>query len=269
MNETLVALAADSRLSDPARVLAFYIASRGEDFTEISHDEFAGVLHGSPTHDTIRRHLRQLVKVFRYVEREPGGGGHSDRYRISPVKIPGPISDSPVKIPGPTRAMVVEDGGALTPVVPLRRVSPDAEQAIEQHAGKLHGCRDAMRDYLRKRVPASEHRATVQTVATWLDGFGFNWRGYGGAPIPGEHHPGLLAAAFNELAATDEKLYKYPPGDIRNIKTKLNILCGDWGKKAKEATGTDGRSGRGKQEKQPLDAQTYTPTTRGGAKWVS
>lgn len=246
---------------DAVRV-ALYYASLGPGEHAYDRDDLSFLLEEGGD-KRIAKALGRAVKCGHLTRHR--GGQHTDRFSFSPSQAEGESAVSPPQAAGESPPMVEGDGDALTPIIPLRSVSADAEEAIDQHGDRFKGFRDAMRDYLRKRVPPTEHRAIVQTVATWLSGFGFNWRGYGGAPIPVEHHAGLLAATFNEISATDEKLYKYPPGDIRNVKTKLGVLCQDWGKPARAATGTDG-GGRGGKRDQPQDAQEYRYTPYQGLK---
>lgn len=81
--QVLRALAEDSRLSDRARVLWVYLAGRGAaaESQEVPHKAFRRVLHGAPQADTVGRHLAQL-ELYGWVERTPGGRGHSDSYQV-------------------------------------------------------------------------------------------------------------------------------------------------------------------------------------------
>lgn len=75
----------DSRVRDPARLIAIHIATLGDGFHELSSGELAVHLHGTPSMDTVGRHLRQLL-LLGYIERRTGGRGHSDAYRFRSAK---------------------------------------------------------------------------------------------------------------------------------------------------------------------------------------
>lgn len=142
----------------------------------------------------------------------------------------------------------------------LYPLSPDAEAAIEKHGAVLAGCRDSLRDYLRRRVPPSRQSGYVHSVAGKINGLGFNWLG-----VPMEKRAGLVSAALNELSATDETGYKSPVGDPRNFGQKLQILVQNevQPRQQLKATGSDdAKPWRGKQEKGPQDGQVYEPPKR-------
>lgn len=116
---------------------------------------------------------------------------------------------------------VVDEEDVITSF-PQKLSTETIEDAIGQHAELLHGCRGALRDYCRKRVPAADQYAYVQTLAGWLDGTEPNLFG----KLEPRAKVKLLASALNDLAASDEDRMKGAPGSIRNLRTKLAILLG-------------------------------------------
>lgn len=258
MTPSQIRLLADARLSDAARVLGLHLSLLGEGDHELAHDALAALLHGTPNGDTVGRHMRQLI-VHGYVKRTSKGGSGSPRYEWSARENSRGEASLPAKIHGEKPPIDDEDDDVSTPIVPLLVISPEADQAMEKHAGVLTGCRGALRDYLRRRVPRERQPAYIHDLAGKLGGLGFNWRNSDGRPIPKAEWSGLLAAAINELAATDEASeYRYKPGDPRNLRTKLGILVGQWGRERK-ATGTDGKP-RSNRSGQASDTQEYRPT---------
>jgi len=71
------ALLMDTRLTDSARVLGLYVESLGAGSHRIGSDDFARVLHGAPSRETVSRSLRAL-RLHGYIEQRPGGRGHAD-----------------------------------------------------------------------------------------------------------------------------------------------------------------------------------------------
>lgn len=245
----LSGLIADSRLTDAARLLGIHLAMLGEGEHELPYDQLATLLHGCPNRNTVGGHIRKL-EAFGYIERtSEGGRGHSPRFRwigLAPNEACANATYS-TNARALTATDDVADADVTTPpVIPLPpALHPDAEAAIERHGEKLRGCRDSLRDYLRLRVPPERQYGYVQAVATWLDGFGFNWSSgrHQGMPLPRGERPPLLAAALNELAATNEGKRVHDAGDPANLKTKLGILLNprEHNVRHHAGTGTDGR----------------------------
>jgi hypothetical protein len=98
----------------------------------------------------------------------------------------------------------------------------------------------------------------VQSVISWLDNPRQVFQQTTGLLVPPEERVPLLAIALNELAASDESKYKAPPGDVRNLKNKMDALAKGFGGRAK-ATGTDGPSGY-RPRSTASDTQEYKPT---------
>ena len=72
--------------------------------------------------------------------------------------------------------------------------------------------------------PARQYQY-VQTLLGWRGGTDAGvWKTPDGSSIPLEKQTALLAAALNELGASDETKYKRPVGDPANLKTKMNVI---------------------------------------------
>jgi hypothetical protein len=89
--EQLAAIATDARLSDSAVRMAFYLAGQA-DWIEVGRDDWRRLLHGSPGKDRIARDLSDL-EHYGYIERRPGGKGHTDSFRFS-VRMEPTLKDS-------------------------------------------------------------------------------------------------------------------------------------------------------------------------------
>jgi hypothetical protein len=239
----LLAVVSDQGLTDAARVIAVRLYAMGDDWHELSPDDFSRMVAGYPQRDTVRKHLRQL-EMAGYVERQAGGKGHSDRFRfgfsVGAESQPkndrvGQESDSKVLAsePNPTltpRSSSKEEIAALEPPISPLPLSDAATRALDQHDDLLSGCRGALTDYLTASVPPPRQQPYVQSLATYLNGFGIQWQNAEGETIPKDQRTGIIAAALNELGSQDETSMKNPVGDIRNLRTKLGILTRDYGR---------------------------------------
>lgn len=277
MTARTIRLMADTRLSDSARVIGFWLLHEevGDDgFVELRFDAIRAMLHGFPSDDVIRKHLRML-RGSGWAERKPGGFGKGDRYRmLDPLNQPPETArhapehtllDPNLSTPYPTRPgpehtlsparpastpslgtdlggdyrggkVGRENASGSPPVVPPGPnpdgvVDEDAEALIGEHPEALTGCRDALRDYLARRIPAGNgrQRGYVATIITWVEG-GYSdrmWARPDGTKVKPPARPGVLAEAINELLGSDEGGRKHPVGDPRNLKNKLTGLIRD------------------------------------------
>lgn len=219
-----LALLTDARLTSDARVIGLYLLSKGDGVHEVARVEFGDVLSNAAGKDRVQRAVAQLER-FEWVKRTPGGRGHSDRFEI---KVPDCTAPKPLssRIARHLKPLVVEDDDeVLPPIVPLRALDPKADQVIQDHGDKLAGCRGSMTDYLIARVPASRQYAFVQTVVGWMGDIDpAVWRLPAGGWLDPPERTKVLAAAFNDLAASDEATMKRPVGDVANLRTKINVL---------------------------------------------
>jgi DNA-binding transcriptional ArsR family regulator len=263
MGPEVLAILSDPGLTDLARVLAFYIASKGPGAHEIPLREFCRVGHGYPTPETISAHLKQLERAG-YLERRPGGRGHFDSYQVTCPAIvekdstgfpPGaketPPTDSTGPEPGPIQIAQGDDRELNGPVVveeievvkepPVVPLSASAEQALAKYDAKLAGCRGALRDYLAHivRNPFRQY-SYVQTVAVWMDdGDPSVWQLPTGGWLPRDERAKVLAVALNELATNGEKLERDNPGSPDNLRKRIRYILSRRGNDGGKA----GRSG--------------------------
>jgi hypothetical protein len=246
MQDEIEQIVTDPRLTSDAVRLVLLVRGMGPGEHEISENELLVLLRSRTSKPVYT--AREVAVERGYLRFRRGGRGHANRYEyVAPQG--GLCADRSPSRAGNT-APIEDADDATTPVVPLHPISPDAESAIEKLGETLHGCRDSLKDYLRRRVSPPRQSSFVHDVAGKINGLGFAWRTDTGAVVPMSERAGLMSAAINELAATDEKGgYKYPPGDPRNLRTKLGILTAQWGKSraSPKATGTDGRPPRGKK----------------------
>lgn len=81
-----LALVADTRLPDPARILVLYLGAIGPDaegWVEVGRDDLKRVLHGGASAETIRRHLR-VAEDTGWIEIDANTGSRPTRYRVIP-----------------------------------------------------------------------------------------------------------------------------------------------------------------------------------------
>lgn len=296
MEDRVARMLLDNSLSDTARVLGVWIASWGEELREVSPDEFARIAHGWPSPDTIARHIRQL-RVAGYIEQKAGGRGHSDRFRFRlSTAIQGVSKDRTESEPGSICGIdatndpdvslstdtqggpklwvgvggVTDDveEGEEPPVVPHRpepALSIDAERALAEHGELLAGCRGALRDYLRQRVPLERQFGYVMTVVGWRNGISKAFRKPDGTSALASEQNAILADALNDLAASDEAQMSRPLGDPANLRTKINVLLRQANDPPRPANGAV-PAGRARRTPQSFDYSN--PTEEWDGTWT-
>lgn len=252
----------------------------GEDgYVPMAYASLAQLLHGIPSTETVGRHVRML-EALRWVERRPGGRGQPDRFRLAPEETTGlngnlaptssrdlnlaptsepPLNtDSPHLEPGAIALMggrgeagrkTMEVAGSSS--APAREagfpLSEKATELIAESGDRFKGFRGTLTDYLQARVRTDRQPWYVRTLQAWVNGTDQSvFRLENGDRVPDPEIPGMLASALNELLATGEKdslpkPMKWPDGDIRNLKTKLSVLCrqrGDYARPAPRGSST-------------------------------
>jgi len=270
MTEVMMRIMGDNSLADGARLLALRLCALGEDdWHEVSHEAIARFLHGYPSSDTIRRLTRQL-EVSGYLEIRPGGKGHPQAYRIIKDRSTADLKltlrtgadlntdrlgiGADLSVRSSRRDVVVEEE---PPIVPL---SPQAERAITEAGDKLEGCRGALRDYLRQRVPPDRQFGYVMSVVGWLNGISpGTWRLPDGSNLPPDQQTAALADALNDLAASKESSMKRPVGDPANLRTKINVLLKQgWNReRSSREAGSDGSRADGQVGGSSLDSLAH------------
>ena len=260
MRPDQIALLQDTRLSDQARIIGLYLSEHcaGEEPVELPSDEISMLLNGIPVAETVRRHIRHLL-VAGYVEKSPGGRGHSDSYRwiapqecgaknldpqicgskkIDPQEC-GSKSLYPHRIVGlsarssSSKEDEVVVAGAREGELNVENLDPRALAAMGEHQELMRGCRGALKDYLLLRVSLSRQYGYVQTIASWMAGIDASvWRLADGSQLPPAERTGLLAVALNELLGSDEAPMSRPAGDPGNLRTKVSVLLRKRGKQA-------------------------------------
>ncbi len=183
-----------------ARLILIDLKYRGEGSHEISFDEWSMLLNQAGA-DRIRRAVHQ-AQLAGWMKRSPGGRGHPDRYEFStegfrPANEP-TLSDRLPETPTLSDNKDAEEphpkglgygktapyGGVGGEEVDKKvggsekeeragarfTIHANAKGALEQHDELLTGCRGALRDYLRARVPPGRQLGFVQTLAGWRGG---------------------------------------------------------------------------------------------------
>ena len=277
---TLAELLYDARLTDTARIIGVHVAATAsqEEPVAIPYDEFAGILHGAPSGDTIARHVR-LLEVHGYVTKSPGGRGspvfewcgsrstpdicglkaelytaeirakalhrtgadQQSEFADHTGSLPGTHADQSLRSSSRTKKDEDEEEDAGARDVKL----PHAIEALLETYDELFtGCRGSLRSYLTQSVPKSRQVGYVQTLAGWRNGLDQTpWRTPDGSHVPPDEQSGLLATAFNELLGQDEGSMKNSIGDIRNLRTKLHIRIQQSYERPPKAGGQRGPTG--------------------------
>jgi hypothetical protein len=247
----LAQIVADPRLTSDAVRLVLYVRELGPGEHEIDAADLR-LLMGCRSSKPV--YAARKVAIDRgYLRFREGGQGHSNRYEY--VAPQGDLSENRLPHKATYSPPVVEGGDVVPPMVPLHPIAPDAEKALERHDEVLTGCRGPLRDYLRRRVQPPRQASYVHDIASKIEGMGFQWHG-----TPLTERVRFVNGALNELAATEESTeYKYPPGDPRNLRTKIGILLAERFRGNAKATGTDGKRSTGRRG-DPPDKQQYNPT---------
>lgn len=276
MGTVQVRILTDTRISDSARVIGLWIATRDqgdEGWVPVSFDDLRSVLHGYPSDDTIRKHVRMLTGSG-WLERRAGGRGNPDQFRIiDPLLTPpyskdrpadsGGLKDRPATDPTLNGLRVGSEAGLSPPVVveqknvvvgeenarataktfPLSRL---ASEVMAERVDSFQGFRGSLTDYLEARVQRGLQYGYVQAIAGWIDGTDAGvFKLPDGSRLPSSEIPGMLATAFNELLAMDEAKMKRPVGETANLRTKLNILLRQRGGYAGHHGGSPEKAGAG------------------------
>lgn len=248
MTLDLRSLLADRSLSDASRVLGAFIATNdtGEGI-ELRFEAISGILHGFPGKDKIRASIRPLEQLG-YIVRRAGGAGHGDVFSWAGVPIgygPNPtvIKEAEEIGEGSSRSLrsqthPIESGQDRSLRSQTHPTSPPSSSSnypppppLDARAREwvesrttLEGCRGALLDYLADpRVDPERRLAYAQSVAGLIEGTDENvWMARDGTHVR-EGRQQIVAGCLNELRQGDEigKYFPGPPGDIRNLKSKI------------------------------------------------
>lgn len=252
MDSRLAELVANPALTPDALRLILYVASLGEGEHEIPTDTIQMLLRCGGERPIYR--AREVAERHGLVWRRGGRGHHNvygwsglgadslDNSAQKPTQVildPAPEltqvgyvgveadSSPPVVVGSSKEAVAVASAHAREGF----GVSEKATEVMAQHNGSFTGFRGTLRDYLQARVPPDRQHWYVQTLAAWIAGTDQSvFRLQNGDRVPASEIPGMIAAGLNELLATGEKdakpkPMKYADGDVRNLKTKLSVLC--------------------------------------------
>ena len=249
---TMAELLYDARLTETARIIGLHVAMTAseDEPTAIPYDEFAKILNGAPSGDTIARHVR-VLEVHGYVKKSPGGRGSPVFEWLGSLStpdicglkqelwsahmrtkhLPGTGADhrgslgrthADQSLRSSSREVVGGVGGDAR--AREAELPPEIEKLLETYDELFTGCRGSFRSYLKISVPKSRQVGYVQSIAGWLNGIDETaWKTPSGSTVPADERTGILATCFNELLGQDEGSMKNSVGDIRNLRTKLNI----------------------------------------------
>ena len=212
----------DTRLSSDARIVALEVHLREGDQHEISFDEWSMLLGQAGNH-RIRRALKQS-ELAGWIDRTPGGGGHSDSFASSLPESTTLRGDSR----GEEQVVLSQEGEVAGGAGAAREAEPElhprAQALLERKESPLNGCRGALRDYLDLRVDPDRQYAYIRTLVGWFEGMDPSiWRKPNGRPVDTDRRTSIVADALNDLAASDEDQMKRPAGDPANLRTKIQV----------------------------------------------
>lgn len=265
----------DSRLSDAARILGFYLSTLPDGPQEMKYAGLRVLLHNTPNQQTVGRHLSQL-DVYGYAKLvSPGGKGSPVYEWVADSGAENSIAEAedsslPVNKQQQKAPIVVEEGVLNTPLVPplqLKPLAPDAEELIHAEKETLGECVKPLGSYLRRRVVLDRQEPYVGRVLRALkpDCMNPQWRDATGAVIPMKRRQSIMGEALNELATADEEHgRRHSSGDWNNLRNKLmGLIQAENSPPPKyAATGTDGGNRGPPRRDKPADSQPYTPTNK-------
>lgn len=206
----VLAVITDTRLTPEARSVVLYVAARGAGTHEISHREFARLLHNRGE-KALRAAIQDAADLW--LRRTPGGRGHHDRYEFR-VAHRDNLTDSPA----PTATLSadrVAPGAHLNSTsssLPTTDPSPSPSPSARAREGPADTDLARLRAYLGGHARAvdlmlgsAEH--TPSWVAAVLGKYakGGTQEGVFGG-IAQERRPAVLADAITEYA-TEGKPY--------------------------------------------------------------
>jgi hypothetical protein len=251
----LTAMMMDSRLSDAARVLGYVVAQGEGEWVELSRDECRRILHGSPGKDRVARALGEL-QLFGYVERQPGGRSHADRFRFS-VRETRTLSDSipetrtlNVDSVRETRTLKCASPSSITTPPPTTPTAREKTAELKPSETDRKRLGEYLADHARAldmMLGSADHSPTW-CAAVWgkYGPSGTQERAYSG--IPPDRRPAVLATALMEYATNGK------PYDNRHFDGYLRKAV----QNEQRGSGTNG-AGHGRDRGEAADAPRGKP----------
>ncbi len=240
MTEAQLALLSDTRLSARARFVGVFLSeieSPSEHGPEIPSDFFESFFGHS--WDVLRRDVKALEKAGWIERKTQTGKGHSPAYRfLDHAKTP-PYQDLRTAFLHTLSDSLGENvalkdfslGGSValnaptsssSKPLPLPPLDARAREFISE-SESLVGTRDTLIDYLVEKVDTRKQLAYSQTVAGIIEGSDERlWMARDGSHLK-EGRAKIISGCLNELRQSDEigKYFPGPPGDIRNLQSKI------------------------------------------------
>lgn len=285
MTPDQLALLADTRLSREARLIGLYVSAVGRDPQEVPHDTWRKLLgrggRGGPPKDaTIAGYISELKNLGWVDQNTKTGRGHSPEYTFRPPSEGGANEEiapllrrglnlDPTRKGGPSTDGYPPSGGLNAPTTSSSVLPPpppplqaQAREFIEG-SDSLVGCRDSLADYLTERVDPIRQLAYAQSVAGIIEGTDeATW-----LKPDGSHHsedrPKIIAGCLNEIRSGDEvgQYFPGPPGDIRNLKSKIRYQVKSIAGAKRDARRRDTTDSR----RDPGEARSQTSRSRNQA----
>lgn len=264
----LLAVVIDLELTPEAARLVQYVIGLGggeDGWHHVSYAKISALLGHGGDH-RIKKAIASGESAG-WLEADYLTGRLPPRFRVCPGKFLNQKAVSPGKFLD-QKPTVVGDVVATPLYSPTEPFDPSlslpAMDAMAKASEKLSGCRGALRDYLRARVPLDRQYGYVQSVVVWIDNPLATFRRPDGTAVPPDERTQLLAVALNEMSATDETKRKHAAGDPSNLKTKLGFVIRDrYGGGARSPASTSGGSApRPGSRDAPPDSQVYRPTKK-------